>query len=175
MPEVFDISKGTNFLLSDAQSFVKKNLQGEGSICPCCNQMAKMYRRPITSSMAYGLYLMYKEYQNTKDFIHIERFFKRKDIPSSIRGDIPKLRFWGLIEMKQNIEVTPAGKNKGEPVEGFYKVTAKGVDFIENKITVPCSVWVYNNTPYDFEGKEVSIKDCFKKKFDYDKLIKNTL
>ena len=33
----------------------------EGAECPCCLQHVKLYRRPITSSMAYVLILLHRE------------------------------------------------------------------------------------------------------------------
>lgn len=150
----------------------------EGVKCPCCQQHAQMYQRSITSSMALGLILMYNyekkqrasgEYEDDMPFpIHIESFFKGiKDVPASIRGDIPKLRFWGLIE--------PMGKVKPDnnPHSGDYHVTKKGASFVNNLCTVMSHVNIYNNEAYGFpvKAKEVTIIDALKNKFNYSKLM----
>ena len=33
---------------------------GYGGTCPCCDQLAKVYRRPINSGMAVSLITMYR-------------------------------------------------------------------------------------------------------------------
>lgn len=94
-------------------------------------------------------------------FGHVEDFFKKENISSSIRGDFPKLRFWGLIEPG----VT----------DGYYRITNKGFLFVECKTKVESNVMLYNNKSYGFKGKYVDIRECLKKKFDYELLMKGWL
>lgn len=96
------------------------------------------------------------------EWVHAEDFFKKQNIPSSIRGDFSKLRFWGLIDPHPE-------------KEGYYRITVKGMDFVRNKIKVEANVLLYNNTCYGFKGEYKSIQDCLKKKFDYQKLMEGTL
>lgn len=152
--------------LGEAREYLRNNFD-KGVTCCCCTQRVQRYSRPITSAMAYGLILMYRfqfPYQETRiQWIHLEDFFKsKKDLPSSIRGDISKLRFWGLIEAFE-----------GE--EGLYRVTDKGAYFVEGEIKVERNVLLFNNRAYGFKGQYVDIKECLNNKFDYDKLLKGTL
>src|SRR5918993_127727 len=89
--------------LRETKNFLNENLD-RGCICPACEQTCKRYTRKLTSSMAYGLYLIFK-LSNSRDdqWIHIENEFKQLDVPSAIRGDLPKLRYWGLIERKESV------------------------------------------------------------------------
>jgi hypothetical protein len=137
----------------------------EGATCPCCQQHAQMYSRPITSAMAAALILLYRHQLSNPGmtWFHAENFFKdRKNIPASIRGDFSKLRFWGLIQADDDSE-------------GYYRVTTKGIDFIKGEIKVESNVKLYNNKAYGFKGGYVNIHHCLKKKFNYELLMKGIL
>ena len=81
--------------IQQGKDFLKESWR-KGAKCPCCGQLVKLYQRKITSAMAYGLILLHN--LQTDDFIHIENWLKEKNIPSSIRGDFPKLKHWELIK-----------------------------------------------------------------------------
>jgi hypothetical protein len=150
--------------LGQAKMMLRTKLM-EGATCPCCQQHAQMYSRPITSAMAAALILLYRHQldNSSMTWFHAENFFKdRKNIPSSIRGDFSKLRFWGLIQAD-------------EDSEGYYRVTSKGIDFIKGHIKVESNVKIYNNKDYGFKGNYVTIHQCLKKKFNYELLMKGLL
>lgn len=149
--------------ITEAKQYLKDNYKN-GIVCPCCNQFTKIYRRPITSAMAYGLILFTKHCQKSvpfNEYTHIENFFKSiPNLPASIRGDFPKLRYWGLIEMGEH---------------GYYRLTNQGVSFTDNNLNVPSHILLYNNKFYGFEGEDVNIQKCLKNKFDYKKLMEGKL
>lgn len=152
--------------LGEARAYLRNNWE-KGCVCGNCGQHVQRYSRPITSSMAAGLILMYKfqfPYTETKiQWIHLETFLKnKKDIPSSIRGDMSKLRFWGLIDTH-------------EEEDGLYRVSDKGALFVEGNVKVERNVLLFNNKAYGFKGDYVDIKQCLKNKFDYLKLMKGEL
>jgi hypothetical protein len=155
--------------ISEAKSQLRQSLHA-GAVCPCCNQFVKMYKRKITSSMAYGLILIYKESIGRKDpYFHIENYFKTLDIPSSVRGDVPKLRFWGFIQPHEG-ELTDGNKNNG-----LYKITSLGTLFALGEITAQSHVQIYNNKMYGYapESKNITIFDALTDKFNYQELMKN--
>lgn len=146
----------------------------EGCKCLACGQHTQVYARPLTSSMAYGLILLYQKTQNLERnsddnrWIHIENYFKAiPDLPASIRADIPKLRFWGLIEP---MEGEREDKN---PNNGFYRITELGKRFVDLKERVLPVVRLYNNKSLGFKKdmKPISIVDALKKKFSYRELM----
>lgn len=139
-----------------------RNKWKEGCSCAACGQHVQIYSRPITSSMAIGLILLYKSLDHILEWIHAEDFFKKQNIPSSIRGDFSKLRFWGLIESHLH-------------TDGYYRITEKGINFVIGLVKVEANVLLYNNTCYGFKGEYKSIQDCLKKKFDYELLMKGQL
>jgi len=152
--------------ISEAKSEMRLNLK-KGGKCPCCTQDYKMYQRTITSSMALGLILLYKKSLTGPLYIHIEDYFKSLDVPASVRGDVPKMRFWDLIR--------PDGKDKedGNPNSGYYKITELGKAFVEMKIDMPKHANIYNNRFFGFDKDTgtVNIKDCLKNKFNYNELL----
>ena len=152
--------------VGEAKSFLKQNLK-EGAKCPCCSQYVKLYLRKLNSSMAYGLILMTRNYNNinTSEWFHLENYFKPLDIPSTLRGDLPKLRHWGLIEAKEG------EREDGNPHVGYYRVTSKGKQFVNQEITVPQRVGLYNQKFYGFDGRDISIVDALGSKFNYKELM----
>lgn len=143
--------------LGEAREYLRNNYEA-GVICPCCTGFTKLYIRSITSAMAIGLITLYNKRKT--QWTHLEDFFKEQpNLPSSIRGDLPKLRFWNLI--------------KAHPEkEGVYCITTCGEDFVNKEYVVPPKVRIYNNKSYGFTGKDVTIVECLKNKFDYDKLMR---
>ena len=152
--------------LEEAKAHLRKNYT-QGVKCPCCDQFVKMYRRPITSAMAYALILFYKESVRLGGgfpWIHADNFFKGQDCPPSIRGDFPKLANWELIF-------------KDPKEQGIYRMTYFGEVFVKGLYKVESHKLIYNNKCYGAPDNHtlISIKDALKKKFDYEKLMSNTL
>jgi hypothetical protein len=153
-----------NNTIAEGKSYLRQNWT-KGVPCPCCKQFVKLYPRKLTSAMAYALILIYRHHQTEGSFgafFHVENHFKLLDIPSSIRGDFPKLRYWGLIEQQIiNNAVIPA----------YYRITALGIQFVKEVASVSKISLLYNNTFYGFEGPEITIKDALKDKFNYSELM----
>lgn len=152
--------------IQEAKAFLRERWE-KGTECPCCTQHVQKYSRPITSAMAMALIILYKECRKggrhvDRPWIHAETMLKGADCPASIRGDFSKLKYWGLIYPK-------------EEMEGYYDITVKGILFVEGKVKVESHVMLYNNKYYGTKGDYVSIKDCLKKKFNYEKLMEGTL
>lgn len=158
--------------IAEAKAFLRSKVK-EGECCPVCSRHTQMYVRKITSSMSAGLILIYRwfhDHGKSNEWLHIEQYFKSlPDLPSSLRGDVPKLRFWGLIQPRGT-----EGKD-GNPNDGYYKITDYGRQFVECKVLIPSSINVYNNKMYGFakEGSDINIRQALKNKFNYDSLMKN--
>jgi hypothetical protein len=138
----------------------------KGTRCPMCNSFLKLYKRKLTSSMAYALILFYRS--GNQDWIHAENYFKGLDnIPYSIRGDFPKLRFWGLIEKKSG------EKDDKNPDNGYYRISDSGIAFVKYKVKVPVHALIYKNVVEDFSSELMDIKQALGKKFRYDETVYN--
>lgn len=153
---------GPENTIKEAKDFLRENYK-EGCECPACGQTVKLYKRKLNSAMAYGLILLTRCQE--QGYFHIEDFLKTQECPSSIRGDIPKLRYFGLI---QAMKTTETG---GPAKAGYYIVTQKGRDFVDGKLTVPKSVNLYNNKQYGFSEDHVNIKRALGSKFNYNELM----
>lgn len=136
--------------IKEARDIMRPQLN-KGTMCLCCGRPTKIYSRSITSSMAAGLIVLYrgekqKNYPNNFEqdgYIHLENLFKYQvDLPSSVRGDIPKLRFWGLIEPRTDERVMSS------------------INLYSNKM--------YG---FSVNSTLITIKDALNNKFNYDKLM----
>jgi hypothetical protein len=143
---------------------VEKMQNAGGCICPLCKQRVKLYLRTINKSMVKGLVLIYK-YFLTHDKnvpLHIEGYLKRCRVSSAVRGDITKLRYWGLIKRYEKIRTEPPERR------GKYWITPDGEAFVRGTFKVRRYAKVFNKKFYGFEGDEIGISDAMKQVFDYD-------
>lgn len=152
------------YTLDDAKKYLRNNFE-DGCKCPACGQMVKLYKRKITSSMAYGLIILSKK-TSVGEYIHLLNFFKNIDyVPAGIVGDLPKLRWWGLI--KESDEP----KEDGNPNNGYYSLTSNGKLFVDDMISVSKYVYLYNNKVQSRSDEQVKIKEALKDKFDYSEIM----
>lgn len=142
-----------------AQDVISR-LAGKGSICPCCGQRVQLYPRTITSEMATWLTALYRRNQeNEGDWVQIREIDVRG-------GDYAKLVLWGLVESKPKAPDDPDQRNSG-----YWRLTAKGKDFVMGKTRVLRVLWLYNNEVVLNEPDTLHITECFKNVFDYHELM----
>lgn len=138
----------------------------KGKTCPTCGQYIKLYPRLIHYTMARCLILLAK-FQNGKDvFIHLPSETTKRGINYS-NTSFALARYWGLIVQQEN-------DNKTKRCSGMWKITKKGLDFIDDKIRLPKYIYLYNNELYnytDLKNRTVNIKEALKNKFDYSELM----
>lgn len=148
--------------LKEAKEYLKANWEN-GTTCPCCKQYVKLYKRPIHSGMAYGLIAAYK-LGGANDFIHIPSVFTENKIGVS-QGEFAKLRYWGLIEQAEN-------HDELKRTSGFWKLTMKGIEFVDGRLRVASRVHIYNGKAIEFDTTElVNIRECLGDKFNYSELM----
>ena len=144
----------------------------DGAHCPCCGQLAKVYRRRISAYMCRVLLAMYRKGGIT-EWVYLP------DIARSIKGgrDESFLGFWRLMEENQD-------KRADGGRVGWWRVTRKGEQFIRGEIGVIQYVHVYDNravhgfgTPGSagwwptFTGPEVTLIDALRVRFNYADLM----
>lgn len=140
----------------------------EGDHCPICGHYVKLYKRKLTSSMAHGLVLIYRYFMfhPGEEWVHIENLFKNISGIPSVFHDTAVLRHWGLLEKKEG------ERDDGNPDVGYYRITEKGKQFVNNEITVSKYVLLYNNEVKGFDDEtQISIKNAFGNKFNYNELM----
>jgi len=143
----------------------------EGLECPVCTQFVKIYKRKITSSMAYTLILMYRYFKKHRyeEWVHMNDYLNSiEGLPGAIRntGDNAKLRYWGLLEEK------PEVRNDGSKRAGYWRITELGKKFVEGEVTVQSHTKIFNSKTYGLIGETIGIKDALSNKFSYDELMK---
>jgi len=155
--------------LDEARAWLSARLD-KGAECPCCSQLAKIYRRPINSSMAYVLILIERRFREAQDWLHVPSYLNElglePKVAAAIRGDWAKLVHWGLL-----VEM-PGERPDGSTRVGFYKITESGIEFVRDNKRVPKYVYIYDGAVLPRECEEmVSIQDALAEKFDYSKLM----
>lgn len=138
-------------------------LDGESVICPVCDQHAKIYKRRVNSSMARGLISMFLAFGT--DFGYLQDV--RRQHGESDNREESKLRFWELVEED------PRRRDDGGRA-GYWRVTDKGVAWLDREITIPKYVLLYNNEMIDYRDPQVTIDDCLGKNFRLDELMAAT-
>jgi len=141
----------------------------KGSVCPCCDRYGKIYKQSIHFMPAMELLVYYRySYEHGFLFHHVNDVFRSKYVPNGLflkGSDIGKCARLGLVEEKE--------KEPGEhgKTSGMWKVTSKGTDFAENRITVPKYYYIYNREVVETEGPEISIVEALQDRFDYDDMM----
>ena len=72
--------------------------------------------------------------------------------------DYSVLKHWGLI-------------HKDKSKTNAWRITAKGILFVDGNIGVQKKVKLYNNKSYGFEGETISIMTALGSKFNYEELM----
>lgn len=156
-----------NATLEEAKNLLRQEW-AEGIECPCCTQFVKLYRRKITSSMAYALILLYRYFRDNpgEEWVHMNDYLNSLDIPFPVKsGDNAKLRYWGLLEEK------PEKREDGSNRAGYWKVTELGSQFVEGDTAVQSHAKVFNSKSYGLVGEPISIHEALGDKFNYKELM----
>ena len=158
--------------LEDAKKWLRTRFN-KGATCPCCHQFVKLYRRPLSKSMAYVLLLIASYYRGdvVDEWLHVPSYIAEmvSDHPrraAAVRGDWAKMKLWGLIEEK------PESRADGNPHVGYYKLTDLGRRFVKREVKVPGHVYIYNGEPLRRAvSDEVTIDDALGKDFSYAEIM----
>lgn len=138
-----------------AQEELRK-LVWDGQKCPCCTQLAKVYKRKLNSGMARSLIVMYRAAR--LDWQHVPTTVGRK---SAEEG---KLAHWGLVEEEKERR-SDGGR------AGFWRVTLTGEQFVLGHHAVPKYAHIYDGRCLKLSEGPVTIRAALGSKFNYDELM----
>jgi predicted transcriptional regulator len=154
-----DSSKTSSTPLSDIKSYLRANYS-EGCSCPACGQFVKLYKRKIGAPQSRAL-MMLSFINAEKEWCHIREIVKEVNV----HGDFAKMEHWGLIQAKPN------EKDSDKKDSGLWKITEKGKQFINNEITIPSHILIYDGKCVGFSNKQINIIGSLGKKFSYNELM----
>ena len=140
-----------------------KAAKDKGVDCPCCEQLVKVYKRRVNSSMARGLIAMYKEYGTS--FGSLQDVRRKHGL---LNKEESVMRYWGLIK-EQDIKRQDGGR------AGFWCVTPLGEQWIKNQTTILRYAHIYNGKCLEIEGKPTTIQNALGKDFNLQELMSGTL
>ena len=151
-----DRSKGRS--LWQARTELLEDIE-DGATCPCCGQLAKVYKRKLNREMARWLVWLVKKYLNGMKH-HCSEWIDVRD--SRVRGgDYAKLALWGLAKRK------PVDEESKSRTSGLWKPTPRGIDFAMGRCNVPSHLYLYNNEIVRASETQTSIGKALGEDFDY--------
>lgn len=159
-----DFEDQRSFMKTLRQAWQKGIKAKDGANCPCCDRFGKVYSRSINRSIAQSLKWMYLFSKEHGAGVWADM---REDAPQqSIRAnEYTKLLSWNLAE-KMPVEPGSSQKNSG-----MYRITQKGIDFVECRIMVPKNVFIYNNEVLGSSEEMTDFVSCLDEHFDYQELM----
>jgi hypothetical protein len=151
--------------LQDAHDWLRQHVR-DGAVCPCCRQLAKIYRRKLNSSMARSLIWLVRAAGPTLDWVEVTQRAPRWLVRSR---ELSKLTYWGLVE---KCPKDPASTSGGRD-SGAWRPTPDGVDFAMARTHLPAHALVYDNRVLRLDGAEqVDIRQALGKRFNYEELMR---
>ena len=135
----------------------------EGPTCPCCDRMARRYKRKLNAGMVRTLIWLYNFQRSSGS-----RFVSVADVaPIFVRrsNEISRLILWGLVR-----EATPS-EYQDRKSSGLYSMTYNGNQFVEGDRHVQSHVWVYNNVVLGFAETRVTVTEALGDEFSYSELM----
>lgn len=153
-----------NTPLWEAREWVEEH-RDDGVHCPCCDQMAKNYRRAFPSASARVLIALNRK-GAAEDYVYLPPVLDTLTRTAAQGGYGTFCHHWGLIEQEPGIRAD--GSNR----VGWWCLTTKGIAFVHDRMKVPKFVTVYNNTVLGFDGPDITIRDALGHRFNYEELMR---
>jgi len=149
-----------NNTLGETKAWLQARMR-DGVKCPCCTQLAKIYRRTITSQMALWLMWLVRETAEAPDgWVDIKTNIDLRG------GDYAKLRYWGLLEHQTNDD--PAKRSSG-----LWRPTPVAVAFVQDRVRLHKHVLIFDDQFLSFDGDAmIGIREALGKKFNYEELMR---
>lgn len=149
--------------LGEARDALRELAMHGGAKCPCCRQLAKVYRRNLTSVAARAVTALYRDHGLT--FGHMPTVARHRLPDVAHQGGYLVLgAHWDLIEEER--ELRPDGGRAG-----WWRVTDLGEAWVRGHATVPKYAHVYDGRCLRVDGEQVTIEDALGARFSYAELM----
>lgn len=150
--------------LGEARDWLRQRALTEGSKCPCCSQLARVYRRAMTATTGRAMVAMHRQ---EDDWVHLPTLVKTQLSDVAHQGGYAALaQHWGLIQ-----EARDAGREDGGRA-GWWRLTIKGRAFVQDGYRVPKYAHIYDGRCLGHSGEPVGVRDVLGTKFDYAALMR---
>ena len=152
--------------IKESKEFLKSNYS-KGCKCPSCGQMVKLYKRKLNSSNAICM-IEFAKMATVGKWYHISDLIKYNTLLATRLngGEFARMRYFGLIE-----EMEKDPKETSKRTSGYWRITQKGVDFVNNIITVPKYVFIFDNRVQGLSDEKTNIIESLGNKFNYQELM----
>lgn len=150
--------------IAEAKKYINDNFE-EGVECPCCERFTRLNKYSFHTGMAKCLILIRRGMESDQldcGWLRVENYLF--SIGHQLRGYHSKLKYWGLIEQRENTDTSKAHS-------GYWRLTSKGSRFISGRMKLPKKVFLFNDTIFGFSDETGDIHDMLNKKFDYAELM----
>lgn len=152
----FPTASSTDLLLDAIQN--TKDRVEEGSACPCCGQLAKIYKRKLNANMVRFLLDLVRFHGEGRLWVHYgDCTFKGRDYSY--------ISHWGLARTVE-ARSTDVGRTSG-----MWQPTDKGIRFAKGKIQVPSHAILYNNIVVGWSASSTGVVAALGTHFNYDELM----
>ena len=158
---------GMDTLLQERERILRERETPKGTVCRCCGQYAKLYRRKFNSGMAYALILIFKHtFKNSPPggWIKITHVLAKEYGVNANAVEYSKLKLWNLIEPKLS-------DDRDVKDSGLWRITEKGVLFVRRAISIPKKVYLYNNEISGYSDESTGIDEALGDHFKYSELM----
>lgn len=133
---LFDEYRGITLAQARAELFAELDA-GNGTLCPCCDKHAQIYRWNLYKSAVSMLDRMHR-------MAGLEFIESKEAKTGRSYSHCSQLKFWGLVENEKTRR--PDGGRSG-----WWCVTEKGQAFLRNQVQVPKYAFVYDNEVLRFD------------------------
>jgi hypothetical protein len=158
--DLFDQPAGKSLAEARRELFAELD---DGAVCPCCDQYAQRYRRPVDCGMARCLILAYRLGKGREDegrWVHVSELAETLAIVPTIATTAR----WGLAESRKNTDT----KKKDS---GWWRLTDLGVAFVLGETTVPKYAVTWNGVN-KLDGDPIGIVEALGRSFNYPELMR---
>ena len=135
-------------------------ISNDGGYCPCCARWGKISPQGMTEARSLAL-LWISRAPKDDGWVNVQKLAPKWILRAK---NYSLLKHWGLIESAVNTEANRRGS-------GRWRVTEKGQLFINETLSVPSKVYLYNDTVQGWSTDRVYFRDCFGTRFSYDEVI----
>lgn len=148
-------------------SQVREALKPGGFECVHCMGKVQFYPRSVNSDIARALLYSYPLFKrNPGKWLHLSQYLaKEHDFRS---GDYSKAVYWKLLER------SPEERPHGKKSSGKWRLTERGLAFLEERYTVPNShvlEYIHKPIPGTYYGGPRTIRQALGRNWNYDQLM----